>query len=85
MPNHLHLIISTTYNNLFDIVKDFKKIYLSKILKSIKLTNNESRRSSMLWIIKKAGENNEQVIVINFGNKIIIQYYAVDKKYYEPE
>ena len=39
----------------------------------------------MLWIIKKASENNEQVIVINFVNKIIIQYYAVDKKYYEPE
>ena len=85
MPNHLHLIISTTCNNLSDIIKDFKKNYLSKILKSIELTNNESRRSSMLWIIKKASENNEQVIVINFGNKIIIQYYAVDKKYYEPE
>ena len=32
MPNHLHLIISTVTNNLSDIIRDFKKLFLQKSL-----------------------------------------------------
>ncbi len=60
MPNHLHLIISSAKNNLSDIIRDFKKFTFSKIIKAIEENNKESRRNRMLWIFKKAGENNER-------------------------
>ena len=60
MPNHLHLIISSTNNNLSDIIRDFKKFTSVKIIKAIEENNKESRRGWMLWIFKKAGENNQR-------------------------
>ncbi|MFN0082002.1 MAG: REP-associated tyrosine transposase [Ferruginibacter sp.] len=60
MPNHLHLIISSPNNNLSDILRDFKKFTSAKIIKAIEENNKESRRNWMLWIFKKAGENNER-------------------------
>ncbi len=60
MPNHLHLIISAVNNNLSDIIRDFKKFTSAKILKAIEENSKESRRSWMLWIFRKAGENNER-------------------------
>ena len=60
MPNHLHLIISSPSNNLSDVIRDFKKFTSTKILKVIEENNKESRKNWMLWIFKKAGENNER-------------------------
>lgn len=60
MPNHLHLIISSPNNNLSGIIRDFKKFTSAKIIKAIEENNKESRRNWMLWIFKKAGENNER-------------------------
>ena len=60
MPSHLHLIISAVNNNLSDIIRDFKKFTSAKILKTIEENSKESRRNWMLWIFKKAGENNER-------------------------
>ena len=60
MPNHLHLIISSPNNNLSGIIRDFKKFTSAKILKAIEENNMESRKNWMLWIFKKAGENNER-------------------------
>ena len=60
MPNHLHLIISAVNNNLSDIIQDFKKFTSVKIFKAIEKNSKESMRNWMLWIFKKAGENNER-------------------------
>ena len=60
MPNHLHLIISAVNNNLSDIIRDFKKFTSAKILKAIEENSKESSRNWMLWIFKKARENNER-------------------------
>lgn len=60
MPNHLHLIISSPTNNLSDTIRDLKKFTSAKIIKAIEENNKESRRNWMLWIFKKAGENNER-------------------------
>ena len=60
MPNHLHLIISSEKNNLSDIIRDFKKFTSAKIIKAVEENTKESRRNWMLWIFKKAGENNNR-------------------------
>ena len=60
MPNHLHLIMSTPNNHLSDVIGDFKKFTSAKIVKAIEENVKESRRNWMLWIFKKAGENNER-------------------------
>ena len=60
MPNHLHVIISAVTNNLSDIIRDFKKFTFAKIINAIKENTKESRSNWMLYIFKKAGENNER-------------------------
>lgn len=61
MSNHLHLILSVNEtNNLSDILRDFKKFTSSKIIKAIKNNDHESRKNWMLWIFKKAGEENKR-------------------------
>ena len=60
MPNHLHLIISAVNNNLSDIIRDFKKFTLAKILKAIQKNSKESSRNWRLWIFKKPRENNKR-------------------------
>ena len=68
MPNHLHLIISALNINHSDIVRNLKKFNSVKILKAIEQNNKESSRNRVLWIFKKAGENNTAITNINFGN-----------------
>ena len=61
MSNHIHLIISTEEpNKLSDILRDFKKFTSVKILKELNSSKIESRKNWMLWIFKKAGENNNR-------------------------
>jgi len=61
MSNHLHLILSVGENhNLSDVLRDFKKFTSNNIIKMIKDNINESRRSWMLWIFQKAGEENKR-------------------------
>jgi REP element-mobilizing transposase RayT len=61
MSNHLHLILSVDENkNLSDILRDFKKFTSSNIVKAIENNHQESRRNWMLWIFKKAGEENKR-------------------------
>ena len=60
MPNHLHVIISAVTNNLSDIIRDFKKFTFAKIINAIKENTKESRSNGILYIFKKAGENNER-------------------------
>lgn len=59
MTNHVHLIISAKEEeNLSNIIRDFKRHTSKTILKAIEENNRESRRGWMLWIFKKAGEQN---------------------------
>ena len=58
MSNHIHLIISSPKGNLSDILRDFKKFTSATIIKQIENNTEESRKKWMLWIFKKAGENN---------------------------
>jgi putative transposase len=61
MSNHIHLIISTEGpNKLSDILRDFKKFTSVKILDELNSSKIESRKNWMLWIFKKAGENNNR-------------------------
>ena len=61
MTNHIHLIISTTNSiGLSAILRDFKKYTSNQIIKAISNNTRESRRNWMLWIFKKAGENNSR-------------------------
>ena len=61
MPNHLHLIISAKgKNTLSDVLRDFKKFTSAKIIKAIIENPKESRKNWMLWIFKKAGEDNSR-------------------------
>ena len=60
MPNYLHLIISTPNSHLSEVIRDFEKFTSAKIIKAIEENTKESRRNWILWIFKKAGENNER-------------------------
>lgn len=61
MSNHLHLILSTEEpQKLSDVLRDFKKFTSNQIIKAISENPNESRKGWMLWIFKKAGEENSR-------------------------
>ena len=55
MTNHIHLIISSKGGNLSDIIRDFKKFTATKITEAIKANSKESRKSWLLWLLKKEG------------------------------
>ena len=56
MTNHIHLIISTHKDNLSDIIRDFKKFTASQIVNAISENTKESRKSWLLWLLKKDDE-----------------------------
>jgi putative transposase len=55
MTNHLHLIVSSKANNLSDVIRDYKKHTAKKIMAAIENNLNESRKSWLLWLLKKEG------------------------------
>jgi putative transposase len=55
MSNHIHLIVSSKTGKLSDTIRDFKKFTASKIVKAIKENEKESRKSWLLWLLKKDG------------------------------
>jgi REP element-mobilizing transposase RayT len=61
MSNHVHLICSAKEPFLLsDILRDFKKYTSAQLLKTIEDNTQESRKSWMLWIFKKAGNHNKR-------------------------
>ena len=48
MSNHVHLIISTKEDNISDILGDFKKFTIKKIIAAIQNNPGESRKEWML-------------------------------------
>lgn len=76
MTNHIHLIISTHKDNLSDIIRDFKKFTASQIVNAISENTKESRKSWLLWLLKKEDEitfwqegyHAEEITSLNFFN-----------------
>ena len=76
MTNHIHLIISTHKDNLSDIIRDFKKFTASQIVNAILENTKESRKSWLLWLLKKddeitfwqEGYHAKEITSINFFN-----------------
>ena len=60
MSNHVHLIVQAENGNLSGILRDFKKFTSKCLIKAIEDNKQESRSNWMLWIFKKAGENNSR-------------------------
>ncbi len=58
MTNHIHLIVSSPSGKLSSILRDFKKFTSATLIKQMEDHEGESRKNWMLWIFKKAGENN---------------------------
>lgn len=55
MSNHIHLIISSTKNNLSDIIRDFKKFTSTKIVEAIRNNSQESRKRWLLRLFIRNG------------------------------
>ena len=53
MSNHIHMIVGTNKDSLSDIIRDFKKNTSKKIVEAIKNNPRESRKSWLLWLLKK--------------------------------
>ena len=53
MSNHCHLIIRTEGTRLTDVIRDFKKYTAKKIIEAIENNESESRKSWLLWLLKK--------------------------------
>jgi len=53
MTNHIHLIVSSKTGTLSDTIRDFKKFTASKVVKAINENEKESRKSWLLWLLKK--------------------------------
>ncbi|RYF09536.1 MAG: transposase, partial [Flavobacteriales bacterium] len=74
MSNHIHLIISSEKANLSDIIRDFKKFTASKIVEAVQINQQESRKSWLLWLLRKdnqiifwkEGYHGEQIITKEF-------------------
>ena len=76
MTNHIHLIVGTQKDNLSDIIRDFKKFTASKIITAIAENTKESRKTWLLWLLKKDNEisfwqegyHAEEITGLNFFN-----------------
>ncbi len=60
MTNHVHLIISSDTNRLYELVRDIKKFTSKQIILSIQNNPKESRKAWMLSIFKYAGAGNNK-------------------------
>jgi putative transposase len=58
MTNHVHLIIGSPKEKIENIIRDMKKHTSKELIKMIEGNTQESRRSWMLWMFKRAGEHN---------------------------
>lgn len=74
MSNHLHLILQSDNIHLSEIFRDFKKYTSSIIVKAIETKPKESRKSWLLWLLKKEagicfweqGYHGEEIVSVEF-------------------
>ena len=60
MPSHLHMIISSNQNPLFEIMRDFKKYTSKKIIEELG-NINESRKEWLLKAFMGAGKDLKRI------------------------
>jgi putative transposase len=60
MPSHLHMIVSTSQENLSDIMRDFKKYTAKELIKTIERIN-ESRRGWILELFSEVADHLKRV------------------------
>ena len=58
MTNHIHLIISSQYSKISDVMRDFKKFTSKQIVAAIIDNEKESRKDWMLNMFRYAGQEN---------------------------
>lgn len=58
MTSHVHLIIGSNGDKMEDILRDFKRHTSVHLREAIRKNAQESRKEWMLWLMKKAGEGN---------------------------
>ncbi len=68
MTNHIHLIISSSREDLSAIIRDFKKFTATKLVEAIEQNGSESRRNWLLWLLKKKDGNAEVITLWQPGN-----------------
>lgn len=54
MPNHVHLIFSSSLHKPSDLLRDYKKATTREIIKTIQSNYKESRKDWMLWMLRYA-------------------------------
>ena len=59
MTNHLHAIVSSSKDDLSDIIRDFKKFTSTKVIEAIEQNGKESRSRWLLWLLKQKTETGE--------------------------
>jgi putative transposase len=59
MTNHFHAILSSSRDNLSNIIHDFKKFTSTQIIEAIEQNGNESRSRWSLWLLKQKTETGE--------------------------
>jgi REP element-mobilizing transposase RayT len=60
MSNHLHLVVSSKFEDLSGLLRDFKKFTSTEVLRSMMNNEKESRRQGMLELFRKQGEKNSR-------------------------
>ena len=60
MSNHLHIIASSSKEDLSGILRDFKKFTASKIIEAINDNTKESRKRWLLWLLKSKDEGEKE-------------------------
>jgi putative transposase len=80
MSNHLHLLVRSETGDLSGTMRDFKKFTAKKIFKAIDENPQESRKSWMKWIFKKAGEENRNNEIIQLWQQTLhpIELWSVE-------
>jgi REP element-mobilizing transposase RayT len=58
VTSHIHMIIGTSGKNLQDIMRDFKSFTSGTIKDTIKNNQQESRREWLIWMMERAGKQN---------------------------
>jgi putative transposase len=57
MTNHLHAILSSSKDDLSNIIRDFKKFTSTQIIEAI--GRNRKQKQWMLWLLKQKSETDE--------------------------
>ncbi len=88
MTNHIHIIISSSKNDLSSILRDFKKHTSKKLIHAIIDNTTESRKKWMLDIFQKEGKKNSRNQIYQFWRQenqpkeIITEKFGIQKLEY---